>query len=213
MNTEIKNLLNGELEKHLRTFLDTHDLHPLLQPFRDQVSIDISAAATAMQAELAQNIVEWWTNKAQDVDTETPLTCISLEYNYLGEPDAEALAYGIGTLGTPLDLNMSTQKLDLFDFVDGFEAMPGVTLSICNPLSHLDDMWQEDEAYENLDLARLDGYWSLVGIYRTSAYLALHEAFGQLDARGALDAINYEAPLHFVIGEHDSGVTIVYVKV
>lgn len=69
MNTAIKTFLTNHLLENKSAFFAINDLHPLLEPFRTEVSaLSIEESTAAFFAELEANIQNWWTNPEKDID-------------------------------------------------------------------------------------------------------------------------------------------------
>lgn len=207
MNTAIKTFLSNHLLENKSAFLAIKDLHPLLEPFITEVTaLSIEESTAAFFAELEANIQNWWTNREKDIDVESPLLAIFFEYGDLREKSEEALAFGINKLESLLGFQVTPYKhLGYYDFVDGFYAVPGVTLECCAPLYKLNyaNVISQEE-YEDIDLDELEGYRELMNVYMYSTYLALHQALQQLYDQGKLNGINKRDPFYFLIQEHDA---------
>lgn len=207
MNSDIKTFLANKLQDNTSAFLAINNLHPLLEPFRTDVTVlSVEENTAAFFVELEANIQNWWTNPEKDIDVTSPLLAIFFEYGDLREKSEEAVAYGINKIESPLGFQVTPYKhLGYYDFADGFYAVPGVTLECCAPLYRLaySNVISQAE-YEDIDLYELEGYRELMNVYMYSTYLALHEALQQLYDQSKLNEINRKDPFYFLIQEHDA---------
>ncbi|NIG56295.1 hypothetical protein [Chitinophaga sp. Cy-1792] len=214
MNTAIKTFFTNELTANKSAFLAINNLHPLLAPWKEKVSVlNVETNTLAFFEQLEINIREWWTNPETDIDVNAPLYAVLFEYNDIFQgAEIDADAYGISVLGTPYSSKLEPfNNNSHYDFADGFYAVPGITMDCWNDLAQLASYNIDEEVFGEIEIYKLEGYEELLKVYLYHAYLALHSALQQLYDQGKLDAIRKQDPCYFLIGEHDCGVQPVFI--
>ena len=92
-----------------------------------------------------------------------------------------------------------------YDFAEGFEASPGISLNFFDNLEVFNDRDNLPDDIDEYELAYMEGYQELLKLYLFSGLVALNEVFKSLNEKGIFKKINTKKEFMFMIGEHDMG--------
>ena len=199
INPAILTYLTGRRNQALATFQSSQ---PVFKRLFDQLqTIDTEQVRQNFHNELVANCENHW------IHAEELMRGILFEYDYIFRENEHAAAYGV-TFG---DFKAQAEPYgfgNFTQFADGFEALPGITLSLSNPLSVI-----ERERFEaNLPDDELEyytgnprGYTELIDAYTFTAFICLHHALADLSQTPTFNALSRRSPFYFLIDQHDMG--------
>jgi predicted DNA-binding WGR domain protein len=202
-NEKITNYLRAQLDSYkgkLKAIKEPKQL--ILELLQKLEQFDFEAYKRKTEKEIEDNLSEWWTNPTKDINPEETVFSILFEYDYYYAKDVEANSYGIVSWE---NFRQHTKSFDMgydYDFAEGFEAMPGLTLNFFDNLEVLDWSKRSDEEE---DLYEIEGFQDLLKVYLFSGLVALNEVFIKVDKKGIFKKINSKKGFMFMIGEHDMG--------
>jgi hypothetical protein len=150
-----------------------------------------------------QNAVFWQEDNRNEIN---PLDAILFEFNSIYEQAVEAPAYGIVNWQEP-ELKVSGFDMGYnLDFREGFEAVPGISLSFLQPLEDLLNPETIDELAEpEQDMEEISGFQSLSNAYLLSGLVVVHEALAELNQRSIFAKAGLKPNGLFLLGGHDTG--------
>lgn len=199
INAAILTYLTNRQNKALTEFKSEQPVFNRL--FDALETIDTSQVKQQFYDELVTNCQNHW------VKPDGLIRGIFFEYDYIFRQNESAAAYGVifgdfKAQAEPYDFGNFTE------FADQFYALPGVTLSICNPLSALD--WQQfkpdvtsSDVYQSP--SDFQGYTELIDAYIFTAFICLHHALAGFTQTPTFKSLNRRSPFYFLIDEHDMG--------
>lgn len=158
---------------------------------------DLTAVTRQFAQEIGATATKWWPT----LDADKPIDAILFEYDYLYEPNPMADLYGC-RFTDPADLHVQAESYFIgWDYDMPLEALPGITLSLLNPLYLLQNSGNT-ELFENTKLVA-----ELRNAYLFTAFLALHHAVAELVQTDVYEHMPRRRPFHFLIQEHDMAET------
>lgn len=152
-----------------------------------------------LKEEISKNLEETWI----PLSGSQCLDAILFEYDWILNLNEEAKAYGIIEW---TDFQIYTDDFSMsnkYDFIDGFECVPGLTLSFAKPIQEL----KEGEHYRYYDDIE-----ELAYAYCYCGYIAIQEVFFELEKNRAFSNLNRKDNFMFLIGMHDIGQTPLLIK-
>ncbi|MFY7908627.1 MAG: WGR domain-containing protein [Emticicia sp.] len=204
-NDKILHYLTVLLESNTQKFKSYSSVLPLITELFNSLQIfDWDLYKTQVTEEIKKNFDEWWTNPQKGIIDEVALFSILFEYDYYLQKDVHARAYGIVEWE---DFKPHTKSFDMgyeYDFANGFEAVPGITLNFFDNLEVL--YWENlPETIDAGELFYAEGYQEMIKCYVYNGLIALHKVFADLDNQKLFDKINKRRGFMFLVGEHDTG--------
>lgn len=160
------------------------------QLFASINSISIEEVKQQFYKEILSNCEDEWVLYVDLIDG------LLFEYDYAFRENEQADAYGIIYEG----FRMQAEPYNIgsnYNFGAGFACVPGITLRLMNPLT----------AFTEAGMPVMNGYAALKDSYFFTAFLALHLALTDFVQTEAFAGLKHKLPFHFLIQEHDSGVS------
>jgi predicted DNA-binding WGR domain protein len=205
-NDKISSYLKAQLDSYKSKLKATTNLKPIFSEILKKLEeFDFENYKIDAENEIKTNLVEWWTNPLKGINPDEVVYSILFEYDYYLAKNVEANSYGIVEWE---DFKLHTKGFDMgfnYDFAEGFEANPGITLSFFN---NLDLFSSQDNLPKDIDIDELyymEGYQELLKTYLFSGLVALNEVFKILNNKGVFNTIKSKKGFMFMIGEHDMG--------
>lgn len=196
VNQAIYQYLTSRRDQVLSAFQSTNTV---VNSVRDELNL-ISPHDVKLQfdQELTMNCEKYWLEAIEPIDG------IVFEYDYIYRPNEEAVAYGIifnGQNSFKLQAEPYSFGYD-YGFAALFEAVPGITLTVINPLCKLENL---PDIYSSESIA------AVKEAYVLTASIALHLALADFVQGSTFERLVRHSPTHFFFQEHDCLSQPVYV--
>lgn len=195
VNQAIYEYLTNQRTQVLQAFQSTNTVVNSVRERLDSVNLD--DVSHQFYQELITNCEQYWLEAIEPIDG------ILLEYDYIYRPNEEAVAYGIIFHGEN-SFRLQAEPYHFgyqYGFAALFEAVPGITLSVANPLSELEDF---PDKYE-------EGVIELKEAYVLTASLALYLSLADFTQSSTFKKLPRHSPTHFFFQEHDCPSQPVYI--
>jgi len=207
INKEILQNITQKKETALKSFSNSENVHDLLVEIFSQLStIDNEKIKNNLLEELIENCINEWKVELEQVDLGEDLYAILFEYDHLFSEEVYAPAYGI--IGSGLKIKSIKYDIDDYDFIEGFEALAGLTMHGVEPLSKLDDNCPEK--YKEIDFWEFDETGYLIDIYLFNFFLILHKTLSDFTDTQEFKKLYKGDTIQFLIGGHDDDVFPIY---
>ncbi len=203
-NQAIAEFLSEQRDKAIRDFQTISNAHPRFQEtFVILVNFDFVAYHQQLHSEILQNLIFW---QSEGTAEAKPLDAILFEFNSIYEHAVEARAYGIIDWQEP-ELRVAGFDMGYnYSFQDGFEAVPGTSLSFLQPVEDLLSPETIDEFVEpEQDMEEIPGFQLLVNAFLFSGLVVVHNVLVELDQLSAFAKIELKPKGLFLLGGHDTG--------
>lgn len=205
-NDKISSYLKAQRDSYKGKLKAMTNLKPLFVEVLQKLDVfDFENYKKNTAHEIETHLTEWWTNPSKGINPDEVIYSILFEYDYYLAKNVQAHSYGIVSWE---DFKLHTKSFDMgysYDFAEGFEANPGISLNFFDNLEVFNGRDNLPDDIDEYELAYMEGYQELLKLYLFSGLVALNEVFKSLNEKGIFKKINTKKGFMFMIGEHDMG--------